>query len=72
MVRRCLIILLCLLTAGEIFASLGCSNYMSVENRRRRADVVRTDWKHAGYDLDWVLGLATPNMGYEDSFAPGP
>ena len=72
MVRRCLIVVLCLLTAGEILVSLGCSNYLSVENRRRRADVVRTDWKHAGYDLDWALGLATPNIGYEDSFPPGP
>jgi hypothetical protein len=61
-----------LLTAGGISVSLGCSNYLSAENQRRRADVVKTDWKHAGDDLDWSLGFATPNIGYEDSFPPGP
>jgi len=72
MVGRCLIVLLCLLTAGGISVSLGCSSYLSAENQHRRAEVVGTDWKHAGQDWDWAWGLAAPNIGYEDSFPPGP
>jgi hypothetical protein len=72
MVGRCLTVLLCLLTVGGICVSLGCSNYLSVEKERRRAYVVRTDWNHAGDDLDWSLGLSNPNIGFEDSFPPNP
>ncbi len=72
MVGRSLTVFLCLLTVGAISVSLGCSYYLSADKRARRAYVVKTDWNHAGDDLDWALGLAVPNMAYADSFPPNP
>jgi hypothetical protein len=72
MASRWLTVVLCLLTVGGISAALGCSEYLSAERNRRRAYVVKTDWEHAGTDLDWMLGLDVPSSLYEDSFSPYP
>lgn len=72
MARRWVAILVCLLAAAALCASLGCRNALSAERVRMRTYSMQTDADHIVDDVDWVLGLEEPSILYEDSFPPHP